>query len=127
MIAHRNLPPGGLAILDARLGGFRPSSAVVSFVGSTRFDAPHVFPEPGKRYDWRFLARMPVYIVADSTCDMGDTLPAIFRVSDPTRVAYPTFIDPVALSIAYVIDADPIRFWTQPKGGAIWQEAFPCN
>jgi len=62
------LPYGGQEIALLRMAGKRPADMViVSFIGPLREGNPVVIARPERSYDWRFLRRLEVLIVAASS------------------------------------------------------------
>lgn len=82
------VPYGAQEIINNRMIGKRPADMVlVSLVGPLREVNPVVVAKPGRAYDWRFLARLEVLIVASTAIDRG----AVKRVVDavlPHRPGY---------------------------------------
>lgn len=73
------VPYGAQEIIDTRMIGKRPADMVlVSLVGPLRELNHVVIAKPGRLYDWRFLARLEVLIVASTAIDRG----AVKRVVD---------------------------------------------
>jgi hypothetical protein len=63
------LPYGGEAITKLRNQGKRPADMVlISLIGNLQGENnPVVIAQPGRRYDWRFLADLECLIVTDSS------------------------------------------------------------
>lgn len=115
------LPGNAQPILDARLGGMRPAKPiVVSYVGDTELDGPHVHARSGWRYDWRFLVDLPTIVVVKPGVEVRDALSEIFAVAR----LYPTLVDVECQNAASVIDNRPLRLWPFGRRGAAWQSLF---
>lgn len=115
------LPRYATQILLARQHrGVRPDRPViVSFVGDTGFDGPHVFPDPGVEYDWRFLFDLPAIVAVKPGIDC---LPALRGVFAEARL-YPTLVDVELQSAASVIDSR-LRLLPFPRNSPGWKELF---
>ena len=83
------VPYGAQEIIDTRMIGKRPADMVlVSLVGPLREINPVVVAKPGRDYDWRFLARLEVLIVASMAVDRG----AVKRVVDAVLPHKPGYL-----------------------------------
>jgi len=83
------VPYGAQEIIDNRMIGKRPADMVlVSLVGPLREANPVVVAKPGRAYDWRFLARLEVLIVASTAIDRG----AVKRVVDAVLPHKPDYL-----------------------------------
>ena len=83
------VPYGAQEIIDTRMIGKRPADMVlVSLVGPLRELNHVVVAKPGRAYDWRFLARLEVLIVASTAIDRG----AVKRVVDAVLPHKPEYL-----------------------------------
>lgn len=83
------VPYGAQEIIDTRMIGKRPADMVlVSLVGPLRELNHVVVAKPGRSYDWRFLARLEVLIVASTAIDRG----AVKRVVDAVLPHKPGYL-----------------------------------
>lgn len=83
------VPYGAQEIINNRMIGKRPADMVlVSLVGPLREVNPVVVAKPGRAYDWRFLARLEVLIVASTAIDRG----AVKRVVDAVLLHKPGYL-----------------------------------
>lgn len=86
------LPEGGREILEARKRGLAPADPViVDFTGSRMNAEPLINADPVRRYDWRFLKGLPVYVVTrNDVPTINSFLADIAKVSKgPVEVYYP--------------------------------------
>lgn len=115
------LPRNAQGILDLRLRGKRPADPlVVSFIGATDWPEPHVFCDPGVRYDWRFLLGLLVFVAVRPGLSVRDSLVDIFEVAK----LYPMLVDFENEQIAAVIDNKPLRLWKMPPRGRYTRDLF---
>lgn len=122
------LPRNAASILAARQGGLKPAKpVVVSFVGSTPLDGPHVFADSGAVYDWTFLAGLRSIIVTRPGIDSLDAMRGLYRVCDPLREGYPVLIDCEREHLAYVVFDNPIRLWQASRDSELWASVFPWH
>lgn len=117
-------PRNAAAIVEARKrGDLRYGDCIVaSFVGSTSLAEPHVFVDPGKRYDWRFAEDLHVTIVVKPGIDAAQTIADICRAT----VAYPSLVD-FERQVAASLVPKPgggWKPWARPKGGESWRALF---
>ena len=83
------VPYGAQEIIDTRMIGKRPADMVlVSLVGPLRELNHVVVAKPGRAYDWRFLARLEVLIVASTAIDRG----SVKRVVDAVLPHEPGYL-----------------------------------
>ena len=117
--------PRNLASLsEARARGQLDDGAivVVSFVGPTQLDGPHVFVDGGKRYDWGFAEGRHAIIVTRPGIDTTHSMRGLFKASLP----YPTFVDfdrQIAASIVDTPDGK-LKLWPRRRGSPAWRELF---
>lgn len=96
------------------------SRVVVSFVGDTPIqDAPHVYADSGRRYDWSFLFGLQVEIVVRPGVDCAHAVAAIF---DQAQL-YPTIIDYESQVVGSVVERSG-RVWPRRKGSEPWLALF---
>ncbi len=83
------VPYGAKEIINNRMVGKRPADMVlVSLVGPLREANPVVVAKPDRAYDWRFLARLEVLIVASTAIDRS----AVKRVVDAVLPHKPGYL-----------------------------------
>jgi hypothetical protein len=103
MSAHRlPLPDGALPIEQARERGQKPAgSVIVSYVGPTPWDAPHVFCESGLRYRWAWSEELPLVIVTAPGIDAGDAIRGCYWPTNPRE--FTTLIDIERRHVAFIV------------------------
>jgi hypothetical protein len=117
-----NLPRNAQSIVDARLNGLRPDAPVfVSYVGSLPVSNRVVYAESGKRYDWRFLHGLTVFIAVSSGIDASDAMQGAWN---EMAMDYPTVIDYERQQLACVVMVKPLQLWQVKRNSSIWQEHF---
>lgn len=122
-----NLPPGARQIVEARQSGHKPElGVVVSFVGSTDLDGPHVYPRSGEVYDWRFLRDLQVSIVVKRGVDAADAMRKIFAETMPTT-GYPWILDLEAKHVSYLHNTKPRRSSRINPNSQAYRSFFPCS
>lgn len=85
MSARLPIPQGAWSIAQARQQCLRPADGIlVSFVGPTPWDAHHVFPESGKRYDWSWAEGLEIQIVLKPGIDATDAINNLFDPMNKT-------------------------------------------
>lgn len=116
------LPRNAQSILDVRLQGLRPDAPVcVSYVGNLPVSNPTVYADSGKRYDWRFLRGLTVYIAVSAGIDASDAMRGARAEMD---IDYPTVIDYERQQLACVIMARPLQLWQVQRHSPLWLEHF---
>ncbi len=119
-----NLPRNAQAILDLRAGGMKPEHPViVSFVGHTGFENPHVFVENGERCDWRFLHGLQAQIFVKPGVNAKHAMKAIFDEVDLMQ-SYPALVDVELKQLAFVVGNKPLKTWPVKSGTELWKEFF---
>lgn len=122
------LPRNAWPIARARAEGMRPAGmVVVSLVGDVPWPETTVYAEPGKRYDWRFLAGLPVAIVVRPGIEALRTIAEIFDLTVPLRGGYPWLVDIERRQLSSVVESSPLKLWPTKRGGDYWQGWFACN
>lgn len=119
------LPRNAAPIVNARLAGKAPArGVVVSYVGETPIDAPHVYCDSGKRYDWGFLTGLQTFICARPGVNCVDAIQQLFARANVMR-GYPVLIDIQNEHMAYIVAAAPLRLWQVARGSEAWAGVFP--
>jgi hypothetical protein len=98
------------------------TGVVVSFVGKTAIDAPHVFVDSGRRYDWSALAGLSAFIVVTKGVDARHAMVDLYRISEIGRT--PQLIDFDAKMMAWIVSADPLTLDPQRVGSLPWVNLF---
>jgi hypothetical protein len=122
---RRPLPRNVKAISAARARGRLGALGVfvVSFVGETAIDAPHVYVDAGKRYDWRFASDLQACIVVAIGVDAKQTVADLFEATE----AYPTLIDFDRRTVASVVEdgtSGGLKLWPRARGSEAWRALF---
>lgn len=119
-----NLPRNAQAIVTMRAEGWKPEDPViVSYVGDTGFDNPHVYANSGEEYDWRFLKGLQVSIFVRPNVNAKHAMKALFAEADLMQ-GYPWLVDVELKHAACIIENNPIQLWHLIDGSDIWQEFF---
>jgi hypothetical protein len=117
-------PRGAERIIGAMKDGKQwRDNVVITYVGPTNYDHLHIYPEPGKRYDWRFLLFTPCYVVVRPGIDAQDAVLAISECCAP----YACLVDVELQDMAYVLpytDSSGSRLWRIKPGSDQWLEWF---
>ena len=114
-------PRNASSIVLGRDRGVRPADPVViSFVGDTGWENPHVYADSGEVYDWSFLTNLHVFIVVKPGIDCHQTIRDVFAVA----ALYPTLVDIESETAASVIADHPLRLWPMSRGFKHWTEIF---
>lgn len=118
------LPRNAQAIIDAREGGMAPADAViVSFIGHTGFENPHVYCDPGVEYDWRFLTKLATQIYVKPGIDARSAMKALFDEADLMQT-YPMLVDDERQEVAFIVDNKPLKLWALKRESDIWKGIF---
>lgn len=123
----RTLPPprNAAALIDYRRQGLlsdHDDGVVVSYVGQTPIDAPHVFVDSGRQYDWSALAGLSAYIVVTKGIDARLAIVDLCRCSELGKA--PHLIDFEAKLLAWIVSHDPITLLPQRRGSSSWVNLF---
>lgn len=112
------------ALSEARARGStaEETSIVVSFVGPTLIAAPHVFVDPGKRYDFRLALGLPAVVVVRPGIDARLVLNDLFVLTRP----YPTLVDFDRKVVGSIVEkaGGGFKLWPRRRGSAAWCELF---
>lgn len=116
------LPRNAQSIIDARMKGLRPDAPVfVSYVGNLPVTNTAVYADSGKRYDWRFLRGLTVFIAVSAGVDASDAMRGAWN---EMAMDYPTVIDYERQQLACVVTVKPLQLWQVKRHSNIWQEHF---
>jgi hypothetical protein len=108
----------------ASLQGIRKGSPiVVSFVGSTGYDNPHVFADSGKQYDWTFTKDLHCTIVVKPGVDAAHAMRSICAQADWFE-GYPILVDAERQQLAYIVTPNPLHLWPVKAGTHTWHRHF---
>lgn len=101
-------------------------SLVISLVGSTGFANPHVFIDPGQRYDWSFLGtgHLHCLVATRRGIDSMEAVRAAWSVCQPIK-AYPTLIDIEQQEVSFITDG--YELWQVRKGTGLWRQYFNAS
>lgn len=118
-------PRNAAAIAELRAAGKLAAGdcIVVSFIGSTPLDAPHVFCDPRVRYDWRFAKGLHATIVSRPGIDISQVNGDLSALTLP----YPSLVDFDQQLVASIVprsDARGFKFWPRRRGSDAWQAIF---
>jgi len=121
----KHLPRNAASIVELRLAGKIAAGdcIVVSFVGSTPIDAPHVFCDPGKRYDWRFARDLHATIVTQRGIDISHVNGDLAEMT----MAYPSMVDFERQVVASIVPRSGVpgfKLWPRRRGSDAWQALF---
>ena len=118
------LPRNAQSIIEARELGeiVDRDSFVVSLVGSTSIQAPHVFVDPGRRYDWRFARGLHANIVTRPGIDARAVMEDLRDLAGPGMAPY--LIDFDSRLVATVVCNRPLTVWPERPGSPVWVTLF---
>lgn len=104
------MPNNAWEIERVRKQGYRPASTViVSYLGETEWQGPHVFCESGKRYAWDWSRDLSIVIVLCPGVDATDAIRGCFWPMAPNLL---TLIDVERMAVAHVLGLLPKpRLW----------------
>lgn len=122
--AVRGPPPrNAKALGEARARGELGAGLfVASFVGPTRLAAPHVFVDPGKRYDWRDASGMHAIVAVRPGINARQILQDLAAITLP----YLTLVDFDRQTVGSVVDkpGGGFKLWPRRRGSPAWLEVF---
>lgn len=125
------LPRNASSIVRGRERGVRPADPVViSFVGDTGWENPHVYADSGEVYDWSFLIGLRVLIVVKPGIECQQTIRDIFAACSVYRdrlgMFYPTLIDIESQTVASIFEVHPLRLFPENRSyqHRHWKEMF---
>lgn len=102
------MPGGAWPIAQARRQGLKPAEAViVSYVGETPWQGPHVHCDSGKAYDWAWSEGLSLVIVVANGTDATDAIRGCFWPEHHNRTGFPTLIDIENRRVAYIVRLVP--------------------
>jgi hypothetical protein len=117
-------PYGASRIIDALKDGLEwRDNVVISYVGPTNYDHLHIYPEAGKRYDWKFLLFTPCYVVVRPGLDVAE---AVISIAESCS-GYACLVDVELQDMAYVLpytSSSGDRLWRIKPGSDLWLEWF---
>lgn len=117
-MARRPPPRNAKAIANIEEG----DTFVVSLVGETPIAGPHVYVDPGKRYDWRFAAGLQAVIVTRPGIKAAQLMADLYQASQP----YPTLVDFDRKVVASIVEkcSGGLQLWPRRRGSESWRALF---
>lgn len=121
-----NIPRGAQALIDLRKAGKVPDCpVVVSFVGDPGlFDAVHIYPRPGTRYDWGFMAGLEAYVMVRSNTDAEDCIKALHELRKEWNAPYVLVCDVDRQQVAFVVQLNPPDMMHCTHSSEWWLQFF---
>lgn len=118
------LPRNSQALLDYRRQGLirEYDGVVVSFVGKTAIESPHVFVDSGRRYDWRPVAGLNVCIALAAGVDARHAMVDLYRQA--ANGWQPSIVDFDGKHVAWVVSDKPLTLLPHGRGSATWAGLF---
>jgi len=95
---------------------------IVSLVGDTPIDGPHVFADPGRRYDWACMRGLHAIVVTAQGLDAGRCMADLYDIAP--FGAPPTLVDFAAQLLATVVSANPLVLLPERRGSSSWSALF---
>lgn len=120
-MSHRKPPRNVQSVSRARARGIE-RGLVVSFVGETCIEGPHVYVDSGGVYDWRFALDLPVAVVVTRGVDARPVFRDLFLVA----MLYPTIVDFDREHVGSVVEASSNSFQVRllRQGSEPWLRLF---
>ncbi len=118
------LPRNAAAIKSLRERGRLDfgGEVAVSLVGDTRLKMPHIYVDPGKKYDFRCVTGLFVYVVVKPGVDAVTAIDQLW----PITQKYITLVDVQRQIVGSIVDnPDGSRkLWPRRKGSEPWLAIF---
>ncbi len=125
MSAHLPIPQGAWPIAQARQQSLKPADGIlVSFVGPTPWDAHHVFPESGKRYDWSWAAGLEIHVVVKPGIDATDAINSLYDPFNTQTLLGLIDIERKQVSYVCALLPEPV-LWPRRYVGDFFPETTP--
>lgn len=106
----------------------RGVALVASFVGDTPWQAPTVYCDSGKSYDWESARGLHVIIAVKPGIDARNAMREILQRADTIKTGYPMLVDVERQEVACIVDGvsaqQPIQLWHVQRGTELWQQFF---
>ncbi len=103
-------PPGAASVIESRERmDFREGPVIVSYVGTTPWDAPHVHCTSGQDYDWEWAWGLELCVVLKPGVNARDAILNCFQRCTLDR--FLTLIDIERKLVSYVVCLMPERVW----------------
>jgi hypothetical protein len=118
------IPRNTRAIEQLRADGQLPpwSPIVVTFIGTTDLIAPHLYVDPGKRYDWTVARELYCTIVVRPGIDASNAIKALYDMARPGFK--PALVDFESKVVGWATPAGlEVNPW-QREGGSEWKNLF---
>ena len=119
------LPRNAKAIIKARAKGRLQDGDcfIVSFVGTTCLEEPHVYVDSDRRYDWDFVSGLHASIVVRPGVKAGQVMEDLYRLT----VLYPNLIDfeqQIVGSLVEKADGSGLKLWPRRQASESWRALF---
>ncbi len=118
------LPRNASSIKAAREAGRLDfgGSVAVSLIGDTPLRMPHIYIDPGKRYDFRCMTGLFAFIVTKPGLDSKTAIDQLW----PITQKYITLVDVERQVVASVVDTTNggRKLWPRRKGSEPWLAIF---